>query len=240
MSTSLAGTVHLARVYTLLLDAYGEPRNEPDYDPLGGMIGTILSQHTSDINSGRAYQQLMATFPAWETVRDAPTHEVAAAIRSGGLANIKAVRIQDVLHTLTEQQEAEGFVGPLSRYLSAKLTGLAPEAGWRYLRTLPGVGPKTAACVMMFNLDEPVMPVDTHVHRVSQRLGIIGPKVSANQAHEIFAKYTPAEVGLPIARQPYPAWTTGVPCAAPQLRPLPALERVRLCGQCQCPGNRFI
>jgi endonuclease-3 len=188
MTTSLTSAVHLARVYNVLIDAYGEPKNEPDYDPLGGLIGTILSQHTSDINSGRAYQQLIDTFPAWETVRDAPTYEVAEAIRSGGLANVKAVRIQDVLHTLTEQKEAEGFAGSLSQYLFAKLAGLTPEEGWHYLRTLPGVGPKTAACVMMFNLDEPVMPVDTHVHRVSKRLGLIGPKVSADQAHDIFAE----------------------------------------------------
>lgn len=198
MTTSITTAAHLARVYNLLIESYGEPRNEPDYDPLGGLIGTILSQHTSDINSERAYRQLVETFPTWETVRDAPTYEVARAIRSGGLANTKAPRIQDVLHTLTEQKEAEGYSGSLSQYLSARLAGLAPEEGWRYLRTLPGVGPKTAACVMMFNLDEPVMPVDTHVHRVSQRLGLIGPKVSADQAHEIFAEMVPPEWVYPL------------------------------------------
>ena len=198
MTTTPISSVHLARVYNLLIDAYGEPKNEPDFDALGGLIGTILSQHTSDINSGRAYQQLIETFPSWEVVRDAPTYEVAEAIRSGGLANVKAVRIQDVLHTLTEQKEAESFSGSLAEYLSAKLAGLAPEEGWRYLRTLPGVGPKTAACVMMFNLDEAVMPVDTHVHRVSKRLGLIGPKVSADQAHEIFAQITPPEWVYPL------------------------------------------
>lgn len=198
MTTSITTAAHLARVYNLLIESYGEPRNEPDYDPLGGLIGTILSQHTSDINSERAYRQLVETFPTWETVRDAPTYEVARAIRSGGLANTKAPRIQDVLHTLSEQKEAEGYNDSLSAYLSAKLADLAPEEGWRYLRTLPGVGPKTAACVMMFNLDEPVMPVDTHVHRVSQRLGLIGPKVSADQAHEIFAEMVPPEWVYPL------------------------------------------
>ena len=198
MTTSITTAAHLARVYNLLIESYGEPRNEPDYDPLGGLIGTILSQHTSDINSERAYRQLVETFPTWETVRDAPTYEVARAIRSGGLANTKAPRIQDVLHTLSEQKEAENYHGSVSAYLSAKLADLAPEEGWRYLRTLPGVGPKTAACVMMFNLDEPVMPVDTHVHRVSQRLGLIGPKVSADQAHEIFAEMVPPEWVYPL------------------------------------------
>ncbi len=161
MTTSIASSVHLAQVYELLIETYGEPVNSPDYDPLGGLIGTILSQHTSDINSGRAYQRLIETFPAWEIVRDAPTHLVADAIRSGGLANIKARRIQDVLHDLTERQEADKHPGPLKLYLSDTLAGKQPEESWQYLRGFVGVGPKTAACVLMFHLNEPVMPVDT-------------------------------------------------------------------------------
>src|SRR2546421_3665099 len=106
--TIITLSTHLACVYALLIATYGEPGNEPDYDPLGGLIGTILSQHTSDINSERAYQQLIATFQTWEELRDASTNLVAAAIRSGGLANIKAPRIQDVLQTLTEQQQEQG------------------------------------------------------------------------------------------------------------------------------------
>ncbi len=195
---SIVHSIHLARVYELLIETYGEPQNEPDFDPLGGLVGTILSQHTSDINSGRAYQQLIATFPTWEKVRDALTHEVANAIRSGGLANIKARRIQDVLHDLTEKQEADHHPGPLTRYLSDTLDGKQPEESWHYLRGFVGVGPKTAACVLMFHLDQPVMPVDTHVHRTSQRLGIIGPKVSADQAHTIYAKITPPEWVYPL------------------------------------------
>ena len=198
MTTSLSAATHLARVYNLLIESYGKPENEPDYDPLGGLIGTILSQHTSDINSERAYRQLVETFPTWEAVRDAATYEVAEAIRCGGLANTKAPRIQDVLHTLTGQKEAEGYSGSLAQYLAARLAELSPEEGWHYLRTLPGVGPKTAACVMMFNLDLPVMPVDTHVHRVSKRLGLIGPRVSADQAHEIFAEMVPPEWVYPL------------------------------------------
>ena len=195
MSITLA--VHLARIYDLLIATYGEPQNEPDFDPVGGLIGTILSQHTSDINSERAYKQLVATFATWEEVRDAPTYKVAEAILSGGLANIKARRIQDVLHELTELQAQRGDTRPLDRALD-ELTHLHPEEAWRSLRKLPGVGPKTAACVLMFNLNLPVMPVDTHVHRVSQRLGLIGPKVNADQAHDIFAKVTPPEWVYPL------------------------------------------
>src|SRR2546427_9411473 len=154
-------TAHLVRVYKLLIDTYGEPKNEPDYDPLGGLIGTILSQHTSDINSERAYQQLVTTFPTWEEVRDAPTYEVAHAIRSGGLANIKAPRIQDALFTLTEWQQAQGGTKSLSDYFYDELTERTPEEAWQYLRSLPGVGPKTAACVLMFHMGLAVMPIDT-------------------------------------------------------------------------------
>ena len=198
MTTSLTPAVHLAHVYELLLETYGEPQNEPDYDPLGGLVGTILSQHTSDINSGRAYQQLITTFPTWEEVRDAPTPLVAEAIKSGGLANIKAPRIQDALGRLTEQKQAAGFTGTLSEYLSEELKKRTPEEGWHYLRTIPGVGPKTAACVMMFNMNEAVMPVDTHVHRTSQRLGLIGPRVNADKAHVIFARALPPEWVYPM------------------------------------------
>jgi len=159
MTISLTPVLHLTRVYELLVETYGEPRNEPDYDPVGGLIGTILSQHTSDVNSERAYRQLVATFPTWEEVRDAPTELVAEAIRSGGLANIKARRIQDVLQELTKLQgDASGSLG---RSLDM-LAKMPPEEAWRFLRKLPGVGPKTAACVLMFNMNEPVMPVDTH------------------------------------------------------------------------------
>ncbi|MBA2394749.1 MAG: endonuclease III [Ktedonobacteraceae bacterium] len=198
MTTSLIPTLHLTRVYELLIDTYGEPKNVPDYDALGGLVGTILSQHTSDINSGRAYKQLISTFPSWEEVRDAPTDKVADAIRSGGLANVKAPRIQDVLQTLTEQMQASSYQGTIGQYLYDELVQRTPEEGWRYLRRLPGVGPKTAACVLMFDLDLPVMPIDTHVHRTSIRLGLIGARVSADKAHELFAKVVPAEWVYPL------------------------------------------
>lgn len=198
MTTFIAPSAHLARIYELLVATYGEPKNAPDYDPLGGLVGTILSQHTSDINSGRAYQQLVATFPTWEQVRDAPTDQVANAIRLGGLANIKAPRIQDALLTLTERQQAQGGTKSLAEYLYDELMKRTSEEAWSYLRSIPGVGPKTTACVLMFHLNRPVIPIDTHVLRVSRRLGLIGPKVNADQAHTIFAKMTPPEWVYPL------------------------------------------
>ncbi len=198
MTTSANASVHLGHVYELLIATYGEPKNVPDYDPLGGLVGTILSQHTSDKNSGRAYQQLIDTFPTWEEVRDASTDQVAVAIKSGGLANIKAPRIQNALDTLTERQQEQDVTKSLADFLYDELMKRTSEEGWSYLRSIPGVGPKTTACVLMFNLDRPVMPVDTHVHRTSLRLGLIGPKVNAEQAHTIFAKIAPPEWVYPL------------------------------------------
>jgi endonuclease III len=198
MATTTTPSAHLMRVYELLIATYGEPRNEPDYDPLGGLIGTILSQHTSDINSERAYQRLVATFPTWEEVRDAPTDEVASAIKSAGLSNIKAPRIQGALLLLSEQQQKQEGTQSLSDYLYDQLTKRTPEEAWHYLQNIPGVGPKTAACVLMFNLGRAVMPIDTHVYRISQRLGLIGPKANVDQAHIIFAKMTPPEWVYPL------------------------------------------
>ena len=198
MSISITPTKHLVKVFELLIRTYGVPKNDPDYDPLGGLIGTILSQHTSDINSERAYKQLVAIFPTWEDVRDAPSHMVAEAIRSGGLANIKAGRIQDALFTLTEMQQEQEGIKSLSDYLYDELTRRTSEDAWHFLRSMPGVGPKTAACVLMFNLNRSVMPVDTHVYRTSRRLGLIGPKVTIEQAHTLFAKITPPEWVYPL------------------------------------------
>ncbi|GCE28346.1 endonuclease III [Dictyobacter alpinus] len=193
MTATITPSIHLTRIYDTLIETYGEMHNEPNYDPLGGLIGTILSQHTSDINSGRAYRQLVDTYATWEEVRDAPTNKVADAIRSGGLANVKAPRIQDVLHTLTEQQQDQGGTKALAEFLYDEIQKFTPEEGWKYLQKLPGVGPKTSACVMLFNMNEAIMPIDTHVHRVSKRLGLIGPKVNANQAHTVFAKIAPPD-----------------------------------------------
>ncbi len=198
MSIIVRPTRHLIRVYELLVQVYGKPMNEPDYDPLGGLIGTILSQHTSDTNSHRAYEQLIASFPTWEDVRDAPTNEIVDAIRCGGLAQMKSVRIQNVLCILTEQQQNNGEAKTLSEFLYDELACRSTNEALDYLCELPGVGPKTASCVLMFNLDRPAFPIDTHVHRVSKRLGLIEASVNADQAHKVFDKLVPPEWVYPL------------------------------------------
>lgn len=197
MSPSIRPTLHLTQIYETLIATYGEPKNEPDYNPLGGLIATILSQHTSDINSERAYQQLVTAFPQWEIVRDIETYKIAQAIKCGGLANIKSVRIQAVLHALTEQQ-AQGDTKTLAEYLYDELEKRTTGEALHYLRQLPGVGPKTAACVLMFHLNKPAFPIDTHVGRTLQRLGVIGPKISIETAHTLVEKAIPPEWVYPL------------------------------------------
>lgn len=163
-------------VYDRLVETYGVPAWEPDGDAVGGLISTILSQHTSDLNSERAYANLRATFPIWEQVRDAPEGDVAGAIRSGGLAQVKARSIQRTLRALTERDPDAPFA----------LRWLDPadiERARAELIRLPGVGMKTASCVLLFSLGAPAFPVDTHVWRVTKRLGLIGASLSADAAH---------------------------------------------------------
>jgi endonuclease III len=162
------------------LDAhYGPRRWRRHGDAVSELVATILSQHTSDVNTGRAFASLRQRFPAWEAVIDAPTVQVAEAIRSGGLANLKAPRIQAVLGAIR------------IRYGGFDLTGLRQmdvPAARAELTRLHGVGPKTASCVLLFSLGMPAMPVDTHVHRVAQRLGLIATSVRAEAAHEMLER----------------------------------------------------
>ncbi|CAN5563489.1 endonuclease III [soil metagenome] len=146
---------------------------------------TVLSQHTSDVNSGRAFASLERRFPSWEAVLHAPADEVADAIRSGGIANIKARRIQSIL---AQVEAREGAVD------LRRLEQLGDEEVDEYLRSLPGVGRKTAACVLLFSLGRAAFPVDTHVHRVAARLGLVPPRSTADAAHDLLAPRVPPEI----------------------------------------------
>jgi endonuclease III len=140
------------------------------------LVMTVLSQHTSDLNTARAFRSLKDRFPNWRSVRDAEPAELADAIRSGGLADTKSIRIQRIL---AEIEEREGSLD------LRRLNELDDQEVERYLVSLPGVGPKTAACVLLFSMGRAAFPVDTHVHRVAIRLGLIPPKASAEQAHRL-------------------------------------------------------
>lgn len=176
-------------VHRRLEKHFGELLPPRRSDPLEELILTVLSQHTSDLNAERAFEALRAVFPDWEAVIRARPDQVADAIRSGGLANTKAPRIQVILR---EVREREG------RFDLSRLRGMSDLEATSYLASLPGVGPKTAAVVLAFALGRDAIPVDTHVHRVTTRLGWIEPKTSAERAHRLLEALVPAELRVPL------------------------------------------
>ncbi len=158
-------------------------------DPLEELVLTVLSQHTSDANAERAFEALRRAYPSWERVLAAPETELAGVIRSGGLANTKAARIRAILGEISERE---------GRLDLRRLRRMSDGEVAAYLTSLPGVGPKTAAVVMAFALGRDAIPVDTHVHRVSRRLGLVPPRASAERAHDLLHELVPAELRTPL------------------------------------------
>ncbi|UCD53756.1 MAG: endonuclease III [Dehalococcoidia bacterium] len=148
------------------------------------LVQTILSQNTSDVNSRRAFNSLLASFDRWESVAAADVNDISTAIKMGGLGDIKAKRIKEALGEIRQKQ------GKLELDFLNQLP-LAEARDW--LKQLPGVGSKTASCVLLFSLGRPALPVDTHVLRVAKRLGLIEPKTSAEQAHRLLESLVPAD-----------------------------------------------
>jgi endonuclease-3 len=169
------------RILDRLRDRYGAPSVHRRLAPLDELVLTILSQNTSDINCERAYSSLRARFRDWADVRDADVAELEEVLRPGGLAQQKAPRIQAVLRRLSDG-------GPPRLDWAADLP---PADAMARLEALPGVGPKTASCVLLFSLDVPVMPVDTHVGRVSRRLGLIPARMADGPAHAALTALVP-------------------------------------------------
>jgi len=166
-------------VLARLRPLYGEHRWRRHRAPLDELVMTVLSQHTSDRNTEAAFRSLRQRFPTWEEVSAAPTAAVIEAIRSGGLANRKGPRIQAILAAVRRER------GVLDLdHLAADSSAAARE----WLLGLEGVGPKTAACVQLFSLGQPALPVDTHVHRVARRVGLLRPKVRAEAAQPVLER----------------------------------------------------
>ena len=176
-------------VLNRLRKRYGELVPPRRSDPLEELILTVLSQHTSDVNAERAFEGLRAALPTWDAVVRAPTRSVADAIRSGGLADTKAPRIQAIL------REVEARWGAFDL---SSLAGLSDDEARAELVSLPGVGPKTAAVVLSFSLGRDAMPVDTHVHRVTRRLGLVPPKTSAERADRLLHELVPEGLRTPL------------------------------------------
>ena len=167
--------------------AYGPVEPPPQMPVLDELIAAIVSQNTSDANSDAAYARLKQRFATWDALASAPLEAVKAAIRPAGLANRKAPRIRAIVQEIC-RRHGSASLEFLRRYPT--------QAAIEYLSQFPGVGPKTVACVMLFACRRAVLPVDTHVHRVARRLGLIASRTSAEQAHQQLGRLVPPRLVL--------------------------------------------
>ena len=175
--------IKLTRVAALLRQLYGPRRQQRRRDnPLDSLVYTLLSQNTSNLNSERAYANLRRRFSTWEDVHRASLRELIAAIRTGGLANIKAVRIKALLEEIWKVQR---------HFDLSFLRDLSDEEVEAYLGHIRGIGSKTVACVLLFGLGRATFPVDTHVFRVSRRLGLLNGQVTPEKAQEFLGPRIP-------------------------------------------------
>ena len=179
----------LDRVYRRLTDHYGRPRWTRSGTALDCLILTVLSQNTNDRNSLAGFRKLKERFGDWAEVEAAPWRRVASAIKVSGLSNVKSRRIKQILKRVRKERGAHSL---------EELKRWDPERAIEYLRDFPGIGPKTAACVLMFSFGKPVFPVDTHILRVSKRLALIPPKTSAEEAHHLLQSVTPDDRVYPL------------------------------------------
>ncbi|HTY08365.1 MAG TPA: endonuclease III [Candidatus Edwardsbacteria bacterium] len=176
-------------VAATLQRAYGRPEPVKAGSLLDVLIETVLSQNTSDRNSHAAFLSLRRRFNGWDAVLAAPARSVAAAIRAGGLANIKAARIGELLREFRRRS---------GRPSLDFIKRMEPEAAYQYLLSLKGVGPKTAACTLLFGLGVPVFPVDTHIFRIARRLGWARPRDDRASFQERIRHIVPDPLVYPL------------------------------------------
>lgn len=178
----------LVLIDELLKDSFSQPQREKE-NPLDVLIRTILSQNTSDKNSHRAFANLKRKFPNWEDLIRAPEEEIEMEIRCGGLSQIKAARIKEALKRIKDKTDS----------LSLEfLEKLSVEEARNFLLSLPGVGNKTASCVLLFSFGKPVFPVDTHIHRIINRLGIFGNRLNPKKIEELVEAHLPPDRSLSL------------------------------------------
>lgn len=177
----------VATIVRRLRKEHGPVETPRRLDPLSELVFTILSQHTSDRNTYPAFQSFRRRFSTWDAARRAPVRSIAASVRSAGLADQKAPRIKRVLQEIHEQHGVTSL---------DVLNDIPTEEAARYLGSFHGVGPKTVACVLLFACGRPVLPVDTHVYRVSKRLGLLAANDTAEKAHEVLGRLVPDRLVL--------------------------------------------
>ncbi len=178
-----------AEIHQLLVDKYGPPTWRPHLSPVGELVSTILSQNTNDNNRDIAYDTLLERFPTWEEIRDAEEKQILPLIKTAGLANQKGPAIQNALKVITEER---------GRIELDFLREMSSHEASEWLIKLKGVGPKTAAIVLLFSLDMPAFPVDTHVFRITGRLGIRPENMNAAKAHTYLAEQFEPETYYPV------------------------------------------
>jgi len=187
----MADRRRLRTIIDRLASEYGRPLLRPHGRPLDELILTVLSQNTNDRNRDVAYSRLRERFPSWEAVREAPVVEIEDAIRPGGLAPTKSLRIKEILQAIALQGDPSGAT--LRGNDLTRLEDLPLDEARGYLCSLPGVGRKTAACVLLFALGRADPPVDTHVYRVGGRLGLWPARATFDQAHDELARLSGAD-----------------------------------------------
>jgi endonuclease-3 len=181
----------VVRVRERLRAVYGVPLMKPHRHPIAELILTVLSQSTNDRNRDVAYLRLRERLPLWEQVRDAPVEEVEEAIRPGGISRVKSARIQAILRAISERPPQASSVGSASGLSLDWLAQVPLEQARDYLTALPGVGRKTAACVLLFAYGLRDVPVDTHVSRVGTRLGLLRAGARTEELHDQMLALTP-------------------------------------------------
>lgn len=184
MEPSSALATKTLEAHQRLNEQYGMQPIQGYSDPMHELIGTILSHRTTHANEVTAYRTMRERFPTWELVRDAPLTDLIEAIQTANYPEVKAPYIQNLLAHLFRETGAANI---------DFLNDLSTEDAMGWLTRLPGIGLKTATLLLLFTFKKPVLPVDTHVHRVTQRLGLIGPKVSAEKAHALLLSYLPSD-----------------------------------------------
>jgi endonuclease-3 len=178
---------HVMRILRILTRAYGAPPRRRRSDPMDEVVRTVLSQNTSDSNSLAAFAVLKRKFKSWEELLNTGTAKLARLIRHAGLANIKAKRIKDILREIKRRE---------GRLSLGSLKNMGTDEAITYLKSLKGIGHKTAACVLLFSFGRPVMPVDTHIYRVTERLGLIPKGLSIEEAHRLLSDAVPKNLTL--------------------------------------------
>ena len=184
MQTSVCLEEKALEVHRRLIQVFGEQHRKRHLDPISQLVSTIISQNTNDVLRDKAFDSLRHRFPTWEQARDAPVEQIIAAIQTAGLSQQKGPRIQQALRRIATER------GELSLDF---LREMSVEEAKKWLTASKGIGPKTAAIVLLFALDMPAFPVDTHIHRVTRRLALIPSRASREKAHHLLEALLPPE-----------------------------------------------